>query len=83
MGGRRSAQGRTLLDQGISPLVQSSDFALLNWNGIAMVEEDWRTPDGVTFTRQRFYRGANWMTQPSTFALSLFNLQLSLIFHGG
>src|SRR5688572_8953187 len=30
----------SLLDQGISPLMQSGDFASLNWDGIAMVEED-------------------------------------------
>jgi hypothetical protein len=34
-----------------------------------MVEEDWRQGLDGTFTRQRFYRGAKWMEQPSTFSV--------------
>ena len=56
-------------DLGIQPVQQSGEFAGLNWNGVQMVEEDWR-PDGAgKFTRQRFYRGARWMKNPSSFQL--------------
>ncbi len=56
-------------DLGIQPIQQSGEFAGLNWNGIQLAEEDWR-PDGAgKFTRQRFYRGARWMKNPSSFQL--------------
>lgn len=56
-------------DQGILPIQQTGEFAGLNWSGIQMVEEDWR-PDGTgKFTRQRFYRGAQWMRTASLFAV--------------
>lgn len=46
------------IDQGIQPLLQSGDFASLDWSGVQMVEEDYRpNPDG-TFMRQRFFRNA-------------------------
>ena len=55
------------VDQGIQPIRTSGEFAGLNWNGVQLVEEDWR-PDGAgTFTRQRFYRGAHWMKSSSLF----------------
>src|SRR5437016_7846870 len=57
-------------DQGILPLRQSGEFSGLNWNGIQQVEEDWRgDPTGPTFIRQRFYRGAVWMKEFSTFVV--------------
>lgn len=55
------------VDNGIQPLISSSEFSALDWTGVHMVEEDWRPPGDGTFTRQRFYRGANWMEQPSQF----------------
>ena len=54
-------------DLGIAPLINNSEFSALDWRGVQMVDEDWRTPDGVTFTRQRFYRGAGWMEKESQF----------------
>ncbi len=51
-------------DQGIDPVIEDGDFANLDWDGIEEVDEEWR-PDGAGgFTRQRFYRGADWMEQP-------------------
>ena len=57
------------VDNGIQPLITNSEFSGLDWTGIHMVEEDWRPPGDGTFTRQRFYRGANWMEQLSFFLL--------------
>ena len=54
-------------DQGIQPLLQTGEFSGLNWTGIHQVEEDWRSDGGATFTRQRFYRGAVWMNEFSSF----------------
>ncbi len=60
-------------DQGILPIQHSGEFAGLNWTGIHQVEEDWR-PDGAgTFTRQRFYRGAQWMKSLSAFVVTPLN----------
>jgi hypothetical protein len=57
----------TSADLGIQPIRTSGEFAGLNWTGVQMVEEDWR-PDGAgKFTRQRFYRGAQWMKSLSLF----------------
>ncbi len=59
---------RVTFDQGATPIIGHPDFASLDWRGLRQVEEDWRQPGGAgPFTRQRFYRGANWMEQPSTF----------------
>ena len=59
----------TTTDQSIQPLIQSGDFANLDWSGVQMMEEDFRpNPDG-TFLRQRFYRNATWMKRDSAFAL--------------
>src|SRR5262249_10861987 len=58
----------TFTDEGIQPVINNSDLSALDWSGVTMVEEDWRPGlDGVTFTRQRFYRGAKWMNQSSQF----------------
>jgi hypothetical protein len=53
----------------VQPLRTSGDFAGLDWTGIHQVEEEWRPVAGGTFTRVRYYRGANWMTRFSTFTL--------------
>ena len=55
------------VDAEIEPLIANSEFSVLDWTGVHMVEEDWRPPGDGTFTRQRFYRGANWMEQFSFF----------------
>ena len=57
----------TATDQGITPVIQSSEFSSLDWKGITQVEEDWRPIGDGTFTRQRFYRGAAWMEHDSNF----------------
>jgi hypothetical protein len=56
-------------DEGIQPLIENSELSSLDWSGVEMVEEDWRTPGDGTFIRQRFYRGAKWMEQPGLFQL--------------
>src|SRR5262245_54736596 len=55
------------MDQGIDPLMHTSEFSSLNWKGVEMVEEDWRPAGDGTFIRQHFYRGAQWMEQASEF----------------
>ena len=57
----------TATDEGIGPVIHNSEFSALDWSGVAQVEEDWRPAGDGTFTRQRFYRGAKWMEQPSQF----------------
>jgi hypothetical protein len=57
-------------DQGIEPLIQNSELASLDWSGVEMVEEDWRAAGDGTFIRQRFYRNARWMEQPSLFLVT-------------
>jgi hypothetical protein len=56
-------------DQGIQPLLDSSRTAALNWNGVQQAEEIWVPAFDGTFTRERYYRGARWMEQASTFRL--------------
>lgn len=60
----------TSTDEGINPLIQSSEFASLDWSGVTMVEEDWRSSGDGKFTRQRFYRQAQWMEHNSQFILT-------------
>jgi len=60
----------TPTDQGVAPLATGGDLAGLDWRGIAFVEEDWRPAADGTFTRQRFYRGARWMNEPSQIVLT-------------
>lgn len=57
-------------DQGIQPLLDHSEFSSLDWSGLEMVEEDWRPAGDGTFIRQRFYRKARWMEQPSLFLVT-------------
>ncbi len=54
-------------DTGVQPLMIQSEFAALDWTGVKMVEENWAPPGDGTYTRQRFYRGAKWMENPSFF----------------
>lgn len=56
-------------DDGIAPLINQGEFSTLDWTGVAFVEEDWRSTGDGKFQRQRFYRGARWMTRPSQFQL--------------
>src|SRR5262245_56246140 len=65
----------TTTDQGLAPLVQSSELAGLNWSGVEPVEDDWRQDVDTTWTLQRFYRGAHWMEQPSHFAVTPIDAQ--------
>src|SRR5687768_1035290 len=60
----------TASDQGIQPLIDDSELASLDWTGVEMVEEDWRPAGDGTFIRQRFYRKARWMEQPSLFLVT-------------
>jgi len=60
----------TASDQGIQPLIDDSELASLDWTGVEMVEEDWRPAGDGTFIRQRFYRNARWMEQPSLFLVT-------------
>lgn len=52
-------------DEGITPLIQDSPFAALDWTGITQVEEIWIPSLDGTMTRERYFRGANWMNEPS------------------
>ena len=60
----------TQTDQGIQPLIDDSELSSLDWTGVEMVEEDWRPAGDGTFIRQRFYRKARWMEQPSLFLVT-------------
>lgn len=78
----------TTIDQGITPVIQSSEFSSLDWKGVTQVEEDWRSEGTGTFTRQRFYRGAAWMEHDSNFlvfAMDANGIQLGqpLMAHAG
>jgi predicted CXXCH cytochrome family protein len=57
-------------DEGIQPLLTNIRTAALNWNGVQQVEEIWVPAFDGTFTRERYFRGARWMEQPSTFRLT-------------
>jgi hypothetical protein len=52
-------------DAGITPLVESSAFSALDWSGVSQVEELWIPSLDGSFTRERYFRGARWMTQSS------------------
>jgi hypothetical protein len=64
----------TATDEGVQPLVQGSRVSALDWSGVQQVEELWVPAQDGTFTRERYFRGARWMTQPSTFRLSALGL---------
>jgi len=62
---------KTASDAGVAGLKRSALFAGLSWDGLRSEEEfvDLANPDG-SFTRRRFYTGAAWMKQPSTFTIT-------------
>jgi len=60
-------------DEGIQPLFTNGRTAALNWRGVQQVEEIWVPAFDGTFTRERYFRGARWMEQPSTFRLRAVN----------
>lgn len=66
-----TAQAETPDDQGITPVVTGGDMSRLDWRGVHQVDEDWRPEGSVpeTYTRSRFYRGANWMNRSSVLSL--------------
>jgi hypothetical protein len=53
-------------DEGAAPALAM--LPGVDWRGLHFIEEDWRAPGDGTWTRQRFYRGARWMIEPSVFA---------------
>lgn len=60
------------VDEGVSGLAGQGDFAGLPWSGVFLADSEFvgsPNPDG-TWTRRRFYRGARWMTEPSTFVVT-------------
>jgi hypothetical protein len=56
-------------DDGLATLIASSRVAALDWAGVAQVEEIWVPSLDGTFTRERYYRNARWMEQPSVFTV--------------
>jgi hypothetical protein len=56
-------------DDGITPLIEDSAFAELDWSGVAQVEELWIPSLDGTLTRERYFRGARWMNEPSQLKL--------------
>jgi hypothetical protein len=66
-----STSPASTVDAGIQPLISNAgDFSQLDWAGVHQVEEQWTAAANGTFTRSRYYRGANWMTKLSTFTLT-------------
>jgi hypothetical protein len=56
-------------DDGIAPLIAHSSLSGLDWTGVAQVEELWVPSLDGTFTRERYFRGANWMEKSSQLKL--------------
>ncbi|MCE9625897.1 MAG: hypothetical protein K8R69_10685 [Deltaproteobacteria bacterium] len=64
----------TTLERGLDPVMESGDFAGLDWSGIQEVGEDWRLEaSGFTYQRQIFYRDAEWMRADSEFKITAYN----------
>ena len=57
-------------DDGIAPLIASPAVSSLDWRGVQQVEEIWIPALDGTLTRERYYRGARWMLNSSTFTVS-------------
>jgi hypothetical protein len=55
----------TATDEGIAPVATTGDLSALDWSGVTLSDEEWRPDGNGTYTRQRFYRNAAWMDQPS------------------
>ena len=62
-------------DRGIDSLIKSSPGSKLDWQGVKVVEEDWRRSGDGTFQRQRFYRNAAWMNASSQFTISALDVK--------
>jgi hypothetical protein len=62
-----TAEVTTTTDQGVQPLIDSGALGNLDWRGIHYLEDRWTQPGDGTWTRERFYRGANWMIAPNEF----------------
>ncbi|MCX7170550.1 MAG: cytochrome C [Proteobacteria bacterium] len=62
---------KTDSDAGVAGLKNTRLLTGLNWDGMSFEEEfvDLANPDG-SYTRRRFYTGAAWMKQPSTFTIT-------------
>lgn len=73
------ASTTTTTDQGITPIITSGELSSLNWTGVTQVEEQWTPADDGTLTRERFYRGAQWMEDGSTFTLTAKNAAGSVV----
>lgn len=61
----------TSVDEGVSGLDASGDFAGLDWRGTALADQsfvDQQNADG-TWTRRKFYRSARWIDGPSFFVV--------------
>lgn len=62
------------MDEGVEGLARHGAFACLDWNGIELEEEGPRLDNGDgTFTRRRFYRGAQWIRRKSSFTVTPVN----------
>ena len=59
----------TLSDDGLQPLIEDSRVSSLDWSNIEQVEEIWVPSLDGTLTRERYFRNARWMEQPSRFKL--------------
>jgi len=62
-------------DEGVDGLADEGDFAPLDWDDVELADESFvgqPNADG-TWTRRRFYRGADWMDQPSFFVIEQIN----------
>lgn len=60
------------VDEGVAGLASAGDFAGLDWEGVALRDQEFivsPNPDG-TFTRRRFYRGAEWMEDESEISIT-------------
>lgn len=61
----------TSSDEGVDGLADAGDFASLDWDDVELEDESFvgqASSDG-TFTRRRFFRGADWMDKPSFFLI--------------
>ena len=67
----------TSVDQGVNGLRTAGDFASLAWQGVELADDDRSLAANMdgTFTRRRFYRGAQWMEQPSVFTVQPVNAE--------
>ena len=57
------------IDTGMQPLIDAGPLAKLDWRELTQVEELWIPAQDGSFTRERYYRNARWMEQPSKLRL--------------